>query len=216
MIRSAATIALALSVAFGAIGLACKSSAKWDHAVKKFLPQHMKVRRPVGKAADPKVKAGGEDFTSKPLPNERFDCEPSASIFKDLRVQEVYRCVSEVEKPILVTYRLVRSTQPVWTLVPDEGQPECLGKLLGQIPIPREIVFQTAGTPGQPAFERHECYAANIDVHADEWMGAKIPKNQAEMTLSLPLRRPKKRREPPKESDAPAPTPTPSPTPSVT
>ncbi len=151
--------------------------------IKKLVPYTMKVRRPPGEGADPKVGPGGEDYSSKPLPDARFDCQSPAWLFSEMPLDKIRSCLAGIKEPIELHYRLERYASPFLKLAikDPEATPACLIEVLGKIPVPREIVFQS-NEEG-----RLECYSSRLNVAANQKSGVRLPTHRLDVVVNLPL-----------------------------
>jgi hypothetical protein len=164
-------------------GPSCASKPASERSISRLIPQTLRVRRPEGPGADPQAGPGGEDYLSRPLPNERLDCEKIAGLYRGMDLQPVRACLQSVQKPYIASYRLRREAVPFLELEVDEKTtPPCLREKLPRIPVPREILYQSTdeGELG--------CYSTRLDIEADEIFKVKLPKDKVALTLSLPLR----------------------------
>lgn len=154
-----------------------ETSQKNLHRVEQVEMSSLHVRRPSGPGADVDVGPGGVDFRSNPPPDENFDCKKVSSLFASLRLDALTACMSSLEKPVELFYSLRRSAEPAWVLKSSDQAPLCLREILGEIPVPREIVFRN---------RERDCYTSRVDMEADEVLGFKVPKNQVELKISFP------------------------------
>lgn len=188
MSRTARLMIGAGAVLIAVILPACSSTKlKSDHDVFELIPSTLRMRRPETVAADPRVGPGGIDYRSERPPNERFDCEVMAALYREMSLEEIRVCLdSPLEVPLLgfVTYRLRRANQPYWELEDAPEAPACIRKNLSRIPVPREIIFQSQ------IERRISCYSSRIDIEQDEMMGVKVPfLGKQSMKLPLPISR---------------------------
>lgn len=164
----------------------CSSSKtkneKGEYQIRSLVPYNIHARRPPGLGADPSVTAGGVDYQSDPLPNEQFDCVNISELYKQLNLVNLRECFKSFEKPVSVTYRLRRAPAPYFEIQKEPPPPSCLKKLLPEIPVPREIFFQTTEV-GQ----RFDCYNSRLPLEADEFLWVKMPLARKELVLRFPL-----------------------------
>ncbi|MGK5082860.1 hypothetical protein WDW37_06115 [Bdellovibrionota bacterium FG-1] len=154
------------------------------HAIHRLIPYTLRVRRPAGPGANPLAGPGGEDFTSHPLPDAKFDCEPPVAMFRDFKMNEIRECLKSVQKDpnqksTKIAYRLKRIDIPVMELENPESAPDCVRKLLPNIPVPREIFFQSSEEGALL------CYSARLDVEANEKMGIRLPTHRLTVKVDL-------------------------------
>jgi hypothetical protein len=186
--------------------VSCASTPQNTYTIKKLAPAKLYVRRPPSVPAHPKATPGGYDYVSHPLPGGQMDCQETRSLAQGFDLKAFRACIAEVnqnpEKPKF-RFRLQRIHQPVLELQDPEDAPECVRNLLGKIPVPREIFFQslptklpkpqssTVGTdrPTQDVGPYYDCYASSIDLEADELMGVKMSKAKWELLVEFPLKK---------------------------
>ena len=161
--------------------------------VPRLSPAQLMVRRPLSVPADGKAGPGGYDFTSHPLPDAQMDCQEPRALAGDLDLKRLRSClysIQSLKKKTEFHFRLARVAQPQFELLDPEDAPECIRQLLGRISVPREIFFQ--GLPlndhGGDTGPYYDCYAASIDLQADEMMGVKVAKARWDLRVKLPLR----------------------------
>jgi len=164
------------------VGLSCSSVPKNEHNIHRIFSNNVHIRRPIGQGADPKAMPGGEDYQSKPLPNEKYDCEKLQSLFKEVRLNKFMECISNITTPVTLQYLLIREPRPYFVLEENEQNksPECLKQTLEKIPVPREILFQSDENNG------FECYSSRLDLEKDETLGTKVPGNSFYLLVNLP------------------------------
>jgi hypothetical protein len=117
------------------------------------------------------------------LPNDRLDCEKLPELLKPVDLAKLRACLAGINESSTVLYRLRREAAPSLELEREDATPPCLAATLPSIPVPREIVFQSLS----PETGRISCYAAGIDVHADEILGVKVPSHKLELELDFPM-----------------------------
>ncbi|MBI4925958.1 MAG: hypothetical protein HY843_08555 [Bdellovibrio sp.] len=169
----------------------CASTQKNIHWKSQFYPSSLHVRRPPFLPADPTVSGGGEDFKSKPLPDEKFNCEKKDYLFSKLNIEKIQKCLQEIKQNIEVLYRLKREPLPSLYLDENEQNPSCLIKELNEIPVPREIIFRTQENENSQL----SCYTSRLEWEANRWMDIKLPKDKIALKIKLPLEKPPKSRE---------------------
>jgi len=167
---------------------ACSSAPKNDHFLHKIIVNNIHFRRPAGPGADPSGGPGGTDYRSDPAPDARLDCRPAAELFNGIDIKAVRECLSDKTTATPVSYRLRREAVPKLVLNVDEPEKVslCVYKTLPEIPVPREIFFETN------EYGQMLCYSARLDIEADELAGAKMPMAKIDVTIPLPLKRPPK------------------------
>lgn len=184
-------ISFLLCVSSSLLG-SCSSAVVYDkdreiHKIHKVILSNLRARRPPSLPADPKADPGGEDYRSQPVPDSRFDCQPIRDLFKGVLLKELRECLSKTQQPITVFYRLRRMAQPYWRIEEDEEEvPACLKRALPEIPIPREIVFQSNDEGPM------QCYSARLDISSDELLSAKMPMDKWLLKISFPISDPYK------------------------
>jgi hypothetical protein len=165
----------------------CGRAPVKQHAIKQLAPVNLRVRRPAGPGADPAAGPGGTDYRSRPLPNEQLDCEKAGTLLRGLDVAGLRACFAALQaakEPVEVLFRLRRLPQPFLELQAAETTPACLAATLPRLPVPREIVFQSADADDQLG-----CYSSRLDLEADEVLGFKAPKARLELRLRFPQER---------------------------
>lgn len=161
----------------------CASVSKREHEktlhrLHHIVPYNLHFRRPHGLGADPAAGPGGIDYTSNPLPNEKFDCEPYSELFKNIDLGAVKACLASIQ-PMEIPYHLRRAPEPYLEIEESDTTPPCLMESLPRIPLPREIVFQSTEE------KRLLCYSSRLDLEADELFWVKVP--MARVTVRLPI-----------------------------
>ncbi|MCM2322762.1 MAG: hypothetical protein NDJ90_05835 [Oligoflexia bacterium] len=167
---------------------ACASAEKRErdegwHRLHKLVLRNLRVRRPPGPAADPRVSPGGPDYVSQPLPSANFDCEPIESIYSQLDLEAIRKCLGGIPETTKASYRLRREPVPYWRLEKEKGTPACLLETLERLPVPREIVFQSRESG------RMICYASRLDLEWDEVasLAVKSPLKVTRLRLEFPV-----------------------------
>ncbi len=172
--------AFALAAIF--LGDGCSSAPKNVVGISKLLPTTLRVRRPGAPGADPEAGPGGIDYRSQAVPSASFDCDMTDTLWKDMDFAAIRACLKTVVAPIDVVYRLKREPDPRLVLDShDEKTPPCLAQAMPEIRVPREIAFQSPEPDGL------SCYAARLDLEADELLGQKVPGSRFYLWLRLPL-----------------------------
>ncbi|OFZ19689.1 MAG: hypothetical protein A2X94_16675 [Bdellovibrionales bacterium GWB1_55_8] len=175
-------LTLCVSVLFNACSTASRSKeVNRTRAITQFVPYSVHFRRTPTKGADPYAGPGGNDYVAEKLPDARFDCEPLQSLFKDIDLDGVRKCLASISNQVDVLYRLSRDPAPAFTLDENESVPECLKKGLKEIPVPREIFFETVEE------SRPVCYAGRLNIEEDELFWVKLPIARKALRLSFPL-----------------------------
>lgn len=195
MTRARAFFALASCILIGS-SLSCASSSQkadtggregetWTNVEQMVLPS-LYYRRPESIPADPLVGPGGEDYRSQPLPDARLDCKPARALFSGknpIDLEAVRSCLASIKKPVEAVYRLRKDYRPALVLEKDEKKtPPCLVSSLSEIPVPREIVFQSPQIDGSLA-----CYASGIRPENDRPIPFRWIKHGWELGVQLPL-----------------------------
>lgn len=165
----------------------CASTPDYTARVERFLFPTLKIRRPEGASADPKVGPGGRDYRSEPLPNERWDCDAPGALFHEVDLETLRSCwsqsqreVSDSKEAIQVTYRLRSEAKPFLELLDPEEAPPCLAQSLPRLPVPREIFFQS--------IERGdlECFSSRLDLEKNRYLGIGIPLSRWDLQVTWP------------------------------
>jgi hypothetical protein len=163
----------------------CSSAPVQPKSVRKILPFNLQVRRPPGPGANPHAGPGGEDWTSRPLPTAKLDCESAVALVQAMPLGEIRACLSSLgtgnQTAPEARYRLRPEPVPKLELLDPEGAPECLRRVLPEIPVPREIVFQAR------VEERVDCYASRLDLEAGTVFGVRMPWKKWNLKLRFPL-----------------------------
>ena len=173
---------VSLACVSGCSGL--RTAPRHEHQISHLIPYTLRVRRPPGPGADPRVGPGGTDYTSHPLPSANLDCETARELFANLDLAGLRTCLSSLKSS--VRYRLKRVDAPALELEGPEHAPACLNALLPSIPVPREIFFQSEDE------ERLLCYSSRLDIEANELAGFKVPSHRLDVRLDFPLLAPPK------------------------
>lgn len=120
--------------------------SKTDHWVHRIIGYQLHIRRPEAAAAKPTADRYEPEYTSHPLPNERFDCEPFDDMYKKFSFKDLKKClvaVNYTHEGAPISYLLdISQAEPVWRLEQKEDTPDCIRTSLQTIPVPREIFFQ--------------------------------------------------------------------------
>lgn len=98
-----------------------------------------------------------------------------------MELPAIRACLAGLKQSAVLRFRVRRLAQPELELQESEKAPECVARMLGRIPMPREILFQSVE-------EGHlDCYSSRLDIEADEVLGAKVPTSRVEVRVDLPL-----------------------------
>lgn len=174
----------------------CSSGPKHEVVVRQAFPSSIKVRRPLGVPADPKVGPGGVDYQSSPLPDARFDCKAPDVLLEGVRMSAVLNCLRELKAQKIARYRLEPGPFPKLVLEGLDEKPEdsdappaCLREYLPEILVAREIFFQKppageteASMPREPF-----CYGARLPVSPKELLGWALPSGGSALVIQFPL-----------------------------
>lgn len=188
-----------------ALGACSTGPTKNTYSVRQLAPANLMVRRPPSVPASAQAGPGGTDYVSQPMPGPNMDCRETRSLADGLDLKSLRACFATVnqspEHPTL-RYRLQRVPQPFFELQKPDDAPECIRTLLSKIPVPREIFFQGLPTKlpqgqagageervGQDTGPYYDCYAASLDLTADEVMGVKVSKAKLDLEIEFPLKR---------------------------
>ena len=140
---------------------------------------------------DLKVEAADPEYLSEIPLNDQLGCQTQEEFWSKLDSSSVLKCLAdlqaeaETQKPSErrpLFYNLVRHAQPKFEFEKEANFYPCLKKVLREIPVPREIVFE-ANREG-----RVECYASCLNVESNEWLGARFPWNGIQLKLDFPLK----------------------------
>ena len=169
---------------------ACASTTKNEHIIGSFYASHFRVRRPLGRAADPKATPGVVDYKSSVAPSQDFNCDELRSLYAGFSLSEVRKCINSLESGVSVRYQLELKDQPEWTLMglrEDDLEalsevPPCIQATLTKIPVPREIFFiakdESSGL---------SCYASRVGIDEDRLLGVKLPSEKRVLVVRYPL-----------------------------
>lgn len=177
-------LSLSLLASAGALS-GCASTPKGLRKLHGVGIFHLKIRRPTGKGADPQAGPGGNDYRSESEVGQNLDCKSSNELFSQIHLSELKGCLelmkTDLKDELDVEYRLTRSDEPTLDLVQTKNTPECLKAALPQIPVPREIFFQSdeEGAPG--------CYSSRLPIEADKVLGRKMPIARVNLLVQLPI-----------------------------
>jgi hypothetical protein len=134
-----------------------------------------------------------------------MDCRDTRSLAQGFDLRAFRTCIAEVnqnpEKPKF-RFRLQRVPEPYLELQDPEDAPECIRNLLSKIPVPREIFYQALPTnlpqaksavgtdrPTKDVGPYYDCYAASLDLEADQVMGVKVSKAKWDLVIEFPLKK---------------------------
>lgn len=170
-------------------GAACTTATKERvprkiHAISQFVPYNVHFRRTSAKGADPFAGPGGTDYVSEVPPNERFDCEPIARLFRELDLAKIRGCLAGISEGTEIQFHLKREPSPSFVLDENEKTPPCFRNDLPVIPVPREIFFETIEE------SKGVCYASRLNIEEDELFWVKMPIAKRALRLQLPLSEP--------------------------
>ena len=182
----------------------CATETKNTYAIRQLAPALLYVRRPLSVPASASASPGGYDYSGHPAPAGKMDCQETRSLAAGFDLRAFRSCIAEVnkagEKPRF-RFRLQRVDQPYLELRNPDDAPECIRKLLSKIPVPREIFYQAlppvlpsrqagAGTAvaGRDTGPYYDCFAASVDLEADEIMGSKVHMAKWELEIQFPLK----------------------------
>ena len=176
---------LLLSIGFQALSLlgSCTTPPKNQRSIGQVWPDQLRVRRPVSAGAAADIEPGGVDYTSRPLPNEKLDCETYESLFQKLDVKSLRQCFETQTEVHDLDYLLVRKPVPEMELTDHEKAPKCIQTLLMTIPVPREIIFRAE----EPTDAKPRCWSSRLNIEADEVFGLKLPSAALSVHIALPL-----------------------------
>lgn len=167
-LRAAAlAAALSASVFAGPCLSACagKSTSRehGHYRIDRVLHPTIHVRRPPSPPANPGAFIEEPDYRSHPAPDERFDCQPLHSLIDGFDLKRIRECFLSIAPGTELKYELDTGHPPSWRLKPAKNAPECLPASLTQLPVPREIVFQSTQRTASNR-RRYDCYASRLDT----------------------------------------------------
>ena len=160
------------------------------HRLSRIVLRNLHARRPAGPGADPRVMPGGPDYKGTPLPDHRFDCRPIRDLFSTVKLAPVRDCVKKIPAGTVLVFRIRYRSQPVLELAearntagePFEAPPACAREVLGTLPMPREIFFQSAEEKGGL-----ECYASRLPLDSDKVLNTPWPFKRTQLNVEFPL-----------------------------
>ena len=161
----------------------CASPPKNQRSIGQIWPDQLRVRRPLAAGATADTDAGGLDYTSRPLPNEKLDCESYEALFQKVDFKALRQCFADQTAVKDLDYRLQRLPAPELELMDPEDAPTCIQKLLPSIPVPREIIFRAE----EPTDAKPRCWSSRINIEADEILGVKLPGSALALHVGFPL-----------------------------
>ncbi len=130
------------------------SSRKVDYPLHQILLYNLHLR---------KVYEEGHQSGSN------LDCESLKDFYRNIDFRSLRGCLlnsSELQNSRVADYDLKREKAPFLEIIEDKNlSPSCLKQFLSQIPVPREIIFQTQEEG------RLNCYHAQIKVFEDSLLG---------------------------------------------
>lgn len=173
-----------------------------QYKVKNILTETLRVRRPKYRGANPKADPGTKEYKSEAPVGSDFDCRRPGWMLRGRDLLQIRQCllsfedINEEEEDVTLeyTYRLIRKNQPYFELeglkdyledkeAKDEDWKEnCMYELLAQIPVPREIFYQSL-EGGEPV-----CYSSRLGIEGNRVFGVKTPLKKFEMKIRFPLR----------------------------
>jgi hypothetical protein len=169
------------------LSTACASSQKSDqHLLRKIILYNLHYRRPLHRGASFNAEPLESDFESKPKPDSKLDCEPLKSLFSTLDLGAVRKCLNSISddtKAIRVSYKLKREIAPFFILEENKETPACFKKVLGVIPVPREVYFQAVEG------DSLSCYSSRIPLVVEETLGISNYLTSIRLSVDLPLTR---------------------------
>ncbi len=148
----------------GSDGVAQESSKNQVYSIHRLITSSLRFRRP-----------------DEGVPVSGLGCQTGDRFFKSIDLRRLRECLSEAQGKLPVFYDLKRSSQPVLRLNEDEPSSACLKAALFEIPVPREIVFESNETGVI------QCYSVRLKVEANEWVGARFPIHGVSLRLRFPM-----------------------------
>ncbi len=155
-----------------------------EHWLRQLVVHTIHVRRPEGTPVDLKAYPWDAGYRASPRPDARFNCAPMGAMSAGFDLAAVRSCLKSIQPGTSVTYKLVRGPRPELLLegipepkpspspepAPSPGSspkpspspepppvPPCLVKVLPRVPVPREIVYQSAEEG------RIMCYSSRVE-----------------------------------------------------
>lgn len=180
-LRHAASAAAALLA--GATGCSSGPSGRYQHAIHHLALDNVQFRRPPVESATDSVDPDEEGYRTTPMPSARLGCQNRHEFFANLDFGKVGNCLNSIKEEYRAFYRLERDIQPKLVLEDPEKAPQCLRELLPELPVPREIVFQTDEEAENPL----SCYASRLDLSADRFLGIPNPLKHTYVQVGFPL-----------------------------
>jgi len=149
-----------------------------NYLSREILRESLRFRRPPGPGADPHVSPGGADYRGAKTAGKAFDCETVRESFVRAKMDlpKIRECLDSFgETSRVVSYRLVRDSEPYWMIDDEESAPVCLREVLSRIPIPREIVFQSHARDENAPLEPVDCFVARLPIEDDKLLSIRVP-----------------------------------------
>lgn len=167
--------------------LSCSSASNNQvHTVHHIWLYNLHFRRPAQIGAAPRAAYGDEEYESHPKPNAQLDCQPLSDLFKNIDLNAFRSCLQSSNQMMVsesLNYRLHREITPYLALEEDdEADPQnCIRILLNQIPVPREVFFQS-NDEGQL-----NCYSSRVWLSQDVFLGIKDSLSSFDVSINFPL-----------------------------
>lgn len=165
--------------------LSCSSAPQNQVWVRDLLPRSVMARRPPFDAADPVASAGGVDYRTK-LDPDSTDCQSFEDLFRVIRLEELERCLKTFSERQSFVYRLIPRSAALFETRSGLEKCSCLETALPEIPVPREIFFESWPDTRDP--RSVECLSSSLDLDADVLWGFKWGwKAKVGVNLQVPL-----------------------------
>lgn len=163
----------------------CSSASKKSvHSIHQLWLYNLHYRRPPQIGADPDAAYGELEYESHPKPNAQFDCLPLKNLFSNLNLDSIRSCLQSSNQMMMsqsLYYELHREISPYLALQDPDQAPDCFRALLVNIPIPREIFFQS-NEGGQL-----NCYSSRIWLSKDVFLGIKDSLSSFNVEVKFPI-----------------------------
>ncbi len=166
-------------------------SQKGEIILPGILLYNLHFRRPEQIGASFNAIPGEEDYKSKSPSDARYNCQPLKELYEGIDLQAARECLqnstqsASLRNTPELRYRLFRDTAPYLALEPPSdstlSNPECYQKHLSQIPVPREIFFQSK-VRGEL-----DCYNSRLDLKSEEFLRIQSTLYRDHLHVPLPI-----------------------------
>lgn len=120
-------------------------------------------------------------------PAENFDCADPESFFRGLDLGAIRNCFTAIAlrgEAFEAQWNLAKEERPSLVLRDPEDAPACLRTSLGNLPIPRELVYVV---PNE-ATGRGECYTSRLALGGGDVLGWELPRAKVRLQVRFPLK----------------------------